>query len=139
MLQKASQLIDKLGGLRAPDNFARNGQLRALMAQVCQEEASRMCLCQLCCIVVGQHVVLLQQLLGDLQDFEVKGKPGVLADDTKDLRVSQAAAGTPNSCCSTRWQERPAVFEMQLHSSQMAYNAICLPSDSKHTCRSHAA
>ena len=72
----------------APDDFARNGRLRALVAQVQQEQTSRMCEFELCSLVGVQHIVLLQQLLCNLQNFVVEGEPWVLTDDTENLRIS---------------------------------------------------
>ena len=78
------------------------------MTQVCQKQTSWMVLRQPLFAVGVQKTVLLQQLLCNLQNLVVEGKPGIRTDHTQDLWVPQAAACATQCCCWPRRQKAPA-------------------------------
>ena len=93
----------------SPDNSARYGQFRTLVAKICQKQTCWVVLRQLLLAKRIEYIVLFEELLCDLQNLVVERKPGMLTNDAQHLRISQAAAA-PAYQCRGSWRQKASAL-----------------------------
>ena len=80
--------------------------------------------------VCVKYIIQLEQLLCHLQDLVIECKPGVLTDDTQDLRIPQAAASLSKQPSTTWRQDAPATSRIHARlnkSQQYCHTNAVLP------------